>query len=128
MKLKNKNIGGKVIVKEVLLSITKEHGWKYHKKITGVLVEKNDVKPYYYSCNGNQEHIRQHIIKYAYGYKYYVKLDNDVVDIAGNNILPMTEEDLIFIDHLENVKIISKSEYNKAMKIIKEYDSQQLLK
>lgn len=128
MKLKNKNIGAKVIIRKILINITPEKGWEYIKNVSGVLVESNEMNPYYYTSSGGGHYPTKHIIKNVYGYKYFIKLDNNITDISGNNILRLEDYDLKFVEYLENVKLISKKEYNKAVKLIEEYNLQQSLK
>lgn len=128
MRLKNKNIGARVIIDEITVAINPKDKWKTLKKLSGVLVDPKGIEMYYHQCNGNYENVRKRIIESSWRGKYAIKLDNDVVDVEGNNIIRVDKENLTFLDYLDNVKIISKAEYNRAMKVIKEYDYQQTLK
>jgi len=128
MKLKNKTPGGKVIVRSITVSIDPINKWKCIKKVSGVLVENKGYEFYYHMCDGAYGNVRKYLINSSWRGKYAVKLDNNLVDIEGNNIIRVDEEDLIFLDRSDNIKIISKKEYNKALKVIKEYDNQQTLK
>jgi len=128
MKFKNKNVGARVIVDKITIAINPKDKWKYLRKLTGVIVENKNYEQYYHSCSGGYTYTKKHIIKDDCFKTFAVKLDNNIVDIEGNNIIIVREFDLKFIDFLDNVKIISKKEYNNALKLVDEYEKQQLLK
>ena len=128
-RIKNKNPGAKVIVWKVLLSIKPKEGWKYAKNVSGTIVERGNYEHYYHTCSGTYTHIIKHIINNNYTSSYAIKLDNDLKDIEGNNIIVVNEDWLKFIDYLPAiVKVISKKQYESAKKLIEKYNEQQKLK
>lgn len=128
MKLKNKKVGAKVLVKKILVEISPKAGWRYIKNIEGTLVERKGIQDYYYTSSGANTYPRKHNIDTEWQSPFAVKLDGDIVDIAGNNVICCNEWEIKFLEYLDDVKIISKKEYNKALKIIEEYNYQQTLK
>jgi hypothetical protein len=128
MKLKNKKVGARVSIREVTVAINPKVKWKTIKNVTGVIVERGDYEQYYHTSNGGHTTSHKHVIKNDCYTNYAIKLDNDMVDIEGNNIIVVRELYLKFLDFLpSNTKIISKSEYNKALKLIEKYEYQQTL-
>lgn len=127
-RFKNKNIGAKVIVDSVLIDINPIDKWKSLKKVSGTIVERGEHEQYYHTCSGAQTYIRKHLIYMDSFESFAIKLDNDVKDIEGNNIIVVRDFDLKFVEYLpKSVKIISKIEYNKAKKLIEKYEYQQTL-
>lgn len=98
--LKNKSIGAKVIVDQVLVSITPRNGCKYLKKVPGVLVEDEDA----------EDHI------------YVVKLDDGITDMVGNNVIWCEYSELTFVQTQ-----ITEAQYNQALKVIQQYEHEQTL-
>jgi hypothetical protein len=129
MKFKNKKIGGRVQIDKVLLSITPKNGWEYKKKVLGTIVEKKDeYEQYYYTCSGGHTYVSKHIIENDCFITYAIKLDDDLVDIAGNNIIIVREWDLKFLEYLpKTYKNVTTAEYKKALKTIEKYKHEQSL-
>jgi hypothetical protein len=130
MKLKNKTIGGRVQINKVLISITPKDGWKYQKKVLGTIVEtKPEYEQYYHTSDGLNISSTKHIIDWDWCKTFAIKLDDDLKDIEGNNIIIVREFNLKFLDYLpEKIKMVTKAEYNKALKVIETYNYQQTLK
>jgi hypothetical protein len=130
MKLKNKTIGGRVQIDKVLISITPKDGWKYQKKVLGIIVEtKPEYEQYYHTSDGLNISSTKHIIDCDWCKTFAIKLDDDLKDIEGNNIIIVREFNLKFLDYLpEKVKMVTTAEYNKALKIIETYKHQQTIK
>lgn len=126
MKYKNKLVGAKVVVDKVLIAINPTVKWKYMRRVPGIIVERGDYEQYYHTSSGGNTYATKHIIKDDCFKTFAIKLDNDVVDIEGNNIIVVREFNLKFLESLpDSVKIISKKDYNNAMKLIEEYKRQQ---
>jgi len=135
-KLKSKEIGARVQVREVLLSITPKEGWKYAKNVLGTIVSEdlhrvyeNNIgyEQYYYTSTGANTYPRKFPIENDTSERYAIKLDDGLVDIAGNNIMVIRLFDMKLLDELpEKIQktLITKREYNKAMKIIDKYNKQ----
>jgi len=126
-KFKNKDVGGRVIVDSVTITINPIDGWKTLKKVSGVIVERGEHEHYYHNCSGGHTHVSKHvIINDAYNPRA-IKLDDGITDIEGNNIIVVREFNLKFIDYLPpKVKVITKAQYDKALKTIEEYEQQTL--
>lgn len=127
-KYKNNNIGAKVIIPKLLKSITPEKGWNYLKNVKGTIVPRDNHVQYWYSSSGRYTHYTSHIIENDCFPNYAIKLDDDITDIQGNNIVVIREWDLKFLEEKEIKKPLSKREYNKALKIIQEYEGYEDLK
>ena len=84
-KLKNKNIGAKVIVKEVLVEISAKVGWRRLKNVSGVIVKRGSHEQYFHSCTGGYTYIQKNVIEYDHLPTLAVKLDNGVIDIEEIN-------------------------------------------
>ena len=125
--IKNKNIGARVIVQEIIVEINPKVKWRKLKNIHGTIVEREGHEQYYHTCSGSYISVNKHIIEDDCYKNYAIKLDNDCVDIEGNNIIVVREHELKFLDYLpqSSIKIISKKQYNDAKKIIEQYEYQQ---
>ena len=127
-RLKNKNVGAKVLVCKLLVEISPKVKWRKIKNIGGVIVDMGDHKFYYHICDGWYEDITKMVVDITDCRTFAIKLDDGITDIAGNNIVVIRDWDLKFLDFLpSSVKIISFREYRKAKKLIKEYYIQQTL-
>lgn len=125
MKRKNKNIGARVQVNKILIEISPIVKWRYIKKVTGTIVDNSDNKyeHYYHTSSGANKHIYKHLIKNDCFPIFAIKLDNDLMDIEGNNIIVVREFNLKFLDLIEiPKKPISKIKYLNAKKIIEQYE------
>lgn len=123
MKRINKNIGAKVQVKEILVEINPEVKWKKLKKVTGIIVENKNYEHYYHTCSGAYTFVRKHLIENDCYKNYAIKLDNNVKDIEGNNVIVVREFNLKFLERIEvsNKSPISEKAYLNAIKVIKRY-------
>lgn len=128
IKYKNDNIGAKVAIPKLLKSITPEKGWFYLKNVIGVIVPKDNYEQYYHTSTGGSTYPTKHLIKNDCYTNYAIKLDDNIVDIEGNNIVVIREWDLKFLEELFIEKPISKKEYNKALKVVEEYENYRNLK
>lgn len=127
-RLKNKTLGARVIVNKVIVEISPKVKFRSLKNVYGTIVERGLHEQYWHTSDGNYQNVSKHIIKNDCHKNYAIRLDDNIVDIENNNIIVVREFDLKFIDYLpETVKIISKREYNKALKLIEEYEYQQTL-
>ncbi len=127
-KYKNNEVGAKVIVPKLLKSITPEKGWFYLKNVSGTIVERGNHEQYWHTSTGAHTHPRKNIIHNDCHPNYAIQLDNNVTDIESNNIVVIREWDLKFLEEKEIKKPLSKRDYNKALKIIQEYESYEDLK
>lgn len=127
-KYNNNEVGAKVLIPKLLKSITPERGWQYLKKVTGVIVPRGEHEHYYHSSNGGGTYPRKHLIQNDCHPHYAIKLDNDQTDIEGNNIVIIREYDLKFLETKEVKNPIARKEYNKALKIIQEFENYSDLK
>jgi hypothetical protein len=126
---KNKGVGGRVIVKKLLVEISPLVGWRYLKNVQGVIVERGEHEQYSHTSTGGGTHPTKHIIKNDGWNPLAIKLDDGVVDIEGNNIVVEREWDLKFLDYLppkepKEPKPIAEKQYLNAKKIIERYESQ----
>ena len=125
MKRINKGIGAKVEVREVTVAINPEVKWKVLKKVTGIIVENKGYEQYYHTCCGGYSHATKHLIENDCYKTYAIKLDNNVKDIEGNNIIIVREFDLKFLDRIEiPKKPVSEKAYLNAKKIIERYEAE----
>lgn len=123
--MKNKNIGAKVLVKEITVEINPEVKWKKLKKVTGVIVENEGYEHYYHTCSGDYTHVYKQLIKNDCYSNFAIKLDNDVKDIEGNNIIVVREFEIKFLERIEiPKKPVSEKAYLNAKKIIERYESE----
>lgn len=127
-KYKNNEVGAKVCIPRLLKEIKPKDGWFYLKNINGVIVNNENYEQYYHTSSGGHTHAQKQLIKNDAHPNYAVKLDNGITDIEGNNIVVIREWDLKFLETKEVKKPISKKEYNKALRIIKEYENYPNLK
>ena len=127
-RLKNKKVGARVIVKSIVDKINPTVKWHTIKNISGTIVERGDHEQYSHSCNGGYEYVRKHLIENDCWPTLAIKLDNDIIDIEGNNIIVVRDWELEFLEYLpKSIKIIRKVEYNRARKLIDKYHEQQKL-
>lgn len=129
MKLKNKNVGAKVVVRELTVEINPTVKWKKLKNVSGVIVPKSDIyEQYCHTCSGAYTFVTKHLIKNDCYRTFAIKLDNGVIDIESNNIVIVREDDLKFVELLPNTcKQVTYSEYRKALKIVAKYEWQKTL-
>ena len=125
MKRINKNIGAKVQVREITVEINPEVKWRKLKKVTGVIVENEGYEHYYHTCSGGHTYVNKHLIKNDCFPIFAIKLDNNVKDIEGNNIIVVREFDLKFLERVEiPKKPISEKAYLNAKKVIERYEAE----
>ena len=121
----NKNIGAKVQVREIAVEINPEVKWKKLKKVSGVIVENEGYEHYYHTCSGGYTYVHKHLIENDCYPNYAIKLDNNVKDIEGNNIIVVREFDLKFLERVEiPKKPISEKAYLNAKKVIERYEAE----
>lgn len=124
MKRVNKSVGARVIVREVLVEISPSVGWRNLKKVYGTIVERSDHEQYYHTSSGGYNYVTKFIIKDDVWPNYAIKLDDNIVDIEGNNIIVFREFDLKFIDRIEiKTKPVTEKQYLAAKKIIERYEN-----
>ena len=125
MKRKNKNIGAKVEVSRITVEINPKVKWKTLKKVTGVIVENKGYEHYYHTCSGGYTYVNKHLIENDCYPTFAIKLDNNMKDIEGNNIIIVREFDLNFLERIEiPKKRISEKAYLNAKKVIERYESE----
>jgi hypothetical protein len=124
MKRINRNIGAKVEVREIDVEINPKVKWKKLKKVTGIIVEKKEeYEQYYHSCTGAYTYVRKHLIKNDCFPTLAVKLDNDITDVEGNNIIIVRESYIKFLERIEIPrKPVSEKAYLNAKKTIERYE------
>lgn len=121
----NKNIGAKVQVREITVEINPKVKWKKLKKVTGVIVENKGYEHYYHTCSGGYTYVTKHLIKNDCYANYAIKLDDNVKDIEGNNIIVVREFDLKFLERIEiRKKPVSEKTYLNAKKVIERYEAE----
>ena len=64
-------------------------------------MENKDYEYYYHICNGSHTTVTKYVVKNDLFPHYAVKLDNNLKDIEGNNIILVREYHLKFLDRLE---------------------------
>lgn len=125
MKRINKNIGAKVQVREITVEINPQVKWKKLKKVTGVIVENEGYEHYYHTCSGGYTHVSKHLIENDYYPNFAIKLDNNVKDIEGNNVIVSKEFEMKFLERIEiPKKPVSEKAYLNAKKVIDRYESE----
>ena len=125
MKRINKNIGAKVQVREITVEINPEVKWRELKKVTGVIVENEGYEHYYHTCSGGHTYVKKHLIKNDCFPTFAIKLDNNVKDIEGNNVIVVREFDLKFLEQIEiQKKPVSEKTYLNAKKVIERYEAE----
>ena len=125
MKRLDKNIGARVEVRKVLIKINPIDGWVELKKVKGTIVENNGYKRYYHYANGTRTIIRKVVYEYDYQPVYAIQLDDNIKDIAGNNIVVYEESDLKFLDRIDvKPKPVTEKQYQYAKDVIKRYESE----
>jgi hypothetical protein len=123
MKKINKNIGAKVLVREVTVDINPKVKWKCLKNVPGTIVENLNYEFYYHTCSGAYTYIVKHKIENPAFPVFAIKLDNDIVDIEGNNIIVQYEHDIKFLEKIEiPKKAITEKQYLKAKEIVRQYE------
>lgn len=123
MKRVNKNIGAKVEVREITVEINPEVKWRKLKKVTGVIVENENYEQYYHTCSGGYTYVTKFLIKNDCYQNYAIKLDDNVTDIEGNNIIVVREFDLKFLERIEiPKKHVSEKSYLNAKNVIERYE------
>jgi len=125
MKRINKNIGAKVQIREITVEINPEVKWKKLKKVTGVIVENKNYEQYYHTCSGKYTYVNKHLIKNDCYPTFAIKLDNNVKDIEGNNVIVVREFDIKFLERIEiQKKPVSEKAYFNAKKVIERYETE----
>jgi len=123
MKIINKNIGAKVQIREIIVELNPKVKWKRLKKVTGVIVENKGYEHYYHTCSGGYTHINKHLIKNDCYPNFAIKLDDNVKDIEGNNIIIVREFGIKFLERVEILKRpVSEKAYLNAKKVIERYE------
>ncbi len=97
----NRNIGAKVQVRGITVEINPEVKWKKLNKVTGVIVENEGYEQYYHTCSGSYTYATKHLIENDYYKTYAIKLDNNVKDIEGNNVIVVREFDIKFLERID---------------------------
>jgi hypothetical protein len=123
---KNKNIGARVSIKKLLVEISPKVKWRHLKNVTGTIVENKDYEQYYHTCSGGHTYVNKHVIENDFVPNYAIKLDDDIVDIEGNNIVVIREWSLKFLDVLppRELKHITEARYLAAKRLIERYEKQ----
>ena len=125
MRRKNKNVGARVVIDKLLIKISAESGWQYEMQVYGTIVERGNHEHYYHTSNGSNTYTIKWKIDDDVYLTYAIKLDNNLVDIEGNNVVVVREHNLKFLDYLAIApKTISEKEYQKAKEIVKKYEQQ----
>ena len=125
MMRKNKNIGAKVEVREITVEINLKVKWRTLKKVTGVIIENKDYEHYYHTCSGGHTYVTKHLITNDAYPTFAIKLDNNVKDIEGNNIIVVKEFDIKFLERIEIKKPpVTEKQYLNAKKVIERYNSE----
>jgi len=125
MKRINKEIGARVLIREVLVEISPKAGWRYMKNVHGTIVERGEHQQYYHTSNGGSTNPRKCLIDKDVWPNFAVKLDDELVDIEGNNIVVFREWNLKFLDRIEiKAKLITEKQYLAAKKNIEKYEKQ----
>ncbi len=125
MKRINKNIGAKVEVRGITVEINPKVKWRKLNKVTGVIVENEGYEHYYHSCSGGYTYVTKHLIKNDCYPTFAIKLDNNVKDIGGNNVIMVREFDLNFLERIEvPKKTVSEKAYLNAKKVIERYEAE----
>lgn len=123
--VKNKKVGAKVIVNEVLVAINPKVKFKNLKKVSGVIVDRGNHEHYYHTSDGGYTFINKQVIKNDAYTTFAIKLDNGIEDIEGNNIIVVREHDLTFTEYLPtNDKPVTIEQYKKALQVVEKYKSQ----
>ena len=129
MKRINKNIGAKVHVRELTVEINPEVKWRKLKKVTGVVVENEGYEQYYHTCSGGHTYVTKHLIKNDCFTTFAIKLDDNVKDVEGNNVIVVRLFDLKFLERIEvQRKPVGEKAYLNAKKTIERYEAQILIK
>ncbi len=123
--MKNKGIGAKVLVKEVMVRINPKEKRVYEKKLAGVIVDRGEHEHYSHTCSGAYTYVTKHLIVNDVFKTYAVKLDNAKEDVEGNNIIVVREWELKFLEDLpKQEKLISEKAYQNALSVISKYKLQ----
>ena len=121
----NRNAGAKVQVREITVEINQKVKWRKLKKVTGVIVENEGYEHYYHTCSGGYTYVTKHLIKNDCYKTYAIKLDNNVKDIEGNNIIVVREFDIKFLERIElQRKPVTEKAYLNAKKVIERYEAE----
>ena len=121
----NRNAGAKVQVREITVEINPKVKWRKLKKVTGVIVENEGYEHYYHTCSGGYTYVTKHLIKNDCYKTYAIKLDNNVKDIEGNNIIVVREFDIKFLERIElQRKPVTEKAYLNAKKVIERYEAE----
>lgn len=121
----NKNIGAKVLVKEITVEINPEVKWKTLENVAGVIVEDEGYEQYYHTSSGGYTEAYKHLIKNDSFPTYAIKLDDNVKDIEGNNVIVVREFELKFLERIEiPKKLVSEKAYLNAKKVIERYEAE----
>ena len=125
MKRINRGIGARVEVYRVTVGINRIEQWKVIKNVKGVIVENEGYENYYHTCSVDYSYTTKHLIKNDYGQAYAIKLDNNITDIEGNNVIMVKDSVLKFLDRIDvKPKPITKQKYLNAKGIVKRYESE----
>lgn len=102
----NKDVGAKVLIKRVLIDINPTDKWKHVKNVIGTIVQKAQygIDGYYYSCTGAYTYVHKNIIKEDCFPQALIQLPEGMVDIAGNNIIPVREFEFKYLDKITITK------------------------
>lgn len=128
LKYKNNEVGARVIIPKLLIRITPEKGWEYLKNVGGLIVERGEHEQYYHISTGGNTYVTKHIIDNDCFPNYAIRLDNDITDIEGNNIVVIREWDIKFKEFKVIENPITKKEYEKAKKVVEEFENYDRLK
>lgn len=97
------------------------------KTIGKVEFVSKGYEQYWHICSGGFTHVVKKIIHNDCYTTFAIKLDDDLKDIEGNNIIVVREFDLKFLERIEvKAKPVSERAYLNAKKVIERYELQNL--
>jgi hypothetical protein len=97
----NRDIGARVIVNKVVVDINFTDKIKTLRNVGGTIVDKTGLNYYFHNCLSDYVTITKVIVHNVENICYAVKLDDNIKDIDGNNIILVKKQDLKFLDYLE---------------------------
>ena len=121
----NKDVGAKVLIKTVLVDINPKDGWKYIKNVRGTIIQKaqSGIDGYYYTSSGACTHVNKHIISEDIYLQALIQLPDGMVDIAGNNIIPVRKFDFKYLER----KVITKQRKSIDLKdLVSKLDDEEI--
>ena len=97
----NRDVGARVIVNKVVVDINFTDKVKTLRNVGGTIVDKKGLTYYFHTCLSDFVTITKVVVHNVENICHAIKLDDNLTDIEGNNVILVKTQDLKFLDYKE---------------------------